>query len=142
MLQKLPIQSSILSFFYDFFLVGGSEFPPCHQWGLSGFTRILAKNLLSLLIALVELVQKWGYRLETRLKAMLLRSLSSQGQRCSKFRMSCSLETTFQVTAESSSVLLWLGTWFPCENISRSKQSIYNWILRTQPTQSCRRPVL
>lgn len=95
MLQKLPIQSSILSFFYDFFFVGGSEFPPCHYWGLSGFTRILAKNLLSLLIALVELVQKWGSRLETRLKAMLLGSLSSQGQRCSKFRMSSSLETTF-----------------------------------------------
>lgn len=96
MLQKLPTQSSILSFFYYFFWLGGFKFPPCHYWGLSGLTRILAKAkaILSLLIALVETVQKWGSRPETRQKAMLLGSLSSQGQRCSKFRMSCSLETT------------------------------------------------
>lgn len=49
-----------------------------------------------ILIALVELVQEQrrGKR-ETRWKAMVLESLSSQGQRCNKLRTSCSLKTTF-----------------------------------------------
>lgn len=78
MLQKLPPQSSILSFSHYFLWLGGSALPPCHHWGFSGSRSLLAKSILRILIALMVLVQEWGKtKRETRWKAMLLGSHSS-----------------------------------------------------------------
>ena len=72
MLQKLPLQSSFLSFSHYFFWLRVFAFPPYHHWGFSGSRNLLAKAILRILIVLVELVQGWGRRKkEIRWKAML-----------------------------------------------------------------------
>lgn len=67
----------------------------------SGVSSLLAKAIPRFLIALLELVQKWGSRKwETRWRAILLGSLGSQGQRHSTLRMSFFARNN--VTEESS----------------------------------------